>query len=36
MTESQAEAWAAAMLERSEQGTFFGASNYYAFVAMKP
>ena len=36
MTESQAEAWAAAMLARSEQGTFFGASNYYGFVAMKP
>jgi ubiquinone/menaquinone biosynthesis C-methylase UbiE len=36
MTQSQAEAWAAAMLARSEQGTFFGASNYYGFVAMKP
>jgi ubiquinone/menaquinone biosynthesis C-methylase UbiE len=36
MTESQAEAWAAAMLARSEQGTFFGASNYYGFVATKP
>jgi hypothetical protein len=27
---------AAAMLARSEQGTFFGASNYYGFVAVKP
>ena len=36
MTESQAEAWAAAMLARSEQGTFFGASNYYGLVATKP
>ena len=36
MTEYQAEAWGAAMLARSEQGTFFGASNYYGFVATKP
>ena len=35
MTESQALEWAAAMLRRSDQGTFFGASNYYAYVASK-
>ena len=35
MTDSQAAAWAAAMLRRSDQGTFFGASNYYGYVAAK-
>jgi ubiquinone/menaquinone biosynthesis C-methylase UbiE len=36
MTESQAADWAAAMFRRSDQGTFFGASNYYSYVAAKP
>ena len=36
MTESRAAAWAAAMFRRSDEGTFFGASNYYAYVAAKP
>lgn len=35
MTEGEAAEWAAAMLRRSEQGTFFGASNYYSYVATK-
>jgi ubiquinone/menaquinone biosynthesis C-methylase UbiE len=35
MTDSQAEEWAAAMFRRSDQGTFFGASNYYGYVAQK-
>lgn len=35
MTESQAEEWADGMFRRSEQGTFFGASNYYGYVAVK-
>ena len=35
MTESQASEWAAGMLRRSDQGTFFGASNYYGYVAAK-
>lgn len=35
MTETGAADWAAAMFRRSEQGTFFGASNYYGYVGMK-
>jgi ubiquinone/menaquinone biosynthesis C-methylase UbiE len=35
MTESEAAEWAATMFRRSEQGTFFGASNYYGYVAAK-
>lgn len=35
MTESQASEWVAGMFRRSEQGTFFGASNYYGYVAVK-
>jgi len=35
MTDSQAAAWTAAMHRRSDHGTFFGASNYYGYVAMK-
>lgn len=35
MTEAQAARWVAGMLQRSEQGTFFGASNYYGYVAAK-
>jgi ubiquinone/menaquinone biosynthesis C-methylase UbiE len=35
MTEAQAADWAAAMFRRSDQGTFFGASNYYGYVAAK-
>jgi len=35
MTESRAQAWADAMLKRSDQGVFFGASNYYSYVAKR-
>jgi ubiquinone/menaquinone biosynthesis C-methylase UbiE len=36
MTESEAADWAGAMLRRSDEGTFFGACNYYGYVAAKP
>lgn len=36
MTEQAAAEWSAALLRRSEQGIFFGASNFYSFVATKP
>lgn len=36
MTESDARAWADAMVERSARGVFFGASNYYSYVATRP
>lgn len=36
MTESQAAEWAGSMFRRSEQGTFFGACNYYSYIAVKP
>jgi ubiquinone/menaquinone biosynthesis C-methylase UbiE len=36
MTEYQAAEWAGAISRRSDQGTFFGASNYYGYVAGKP
>lgn len=32
MTETEAEAWADALRKSSEDGTFFGASNYYGYV----
>jgi ubiquinone/menaquinone biosynthesis C-methylase UbiE len=35
MTEDDAQAWVATMVERSDQGVFFGASNYYSYVAMR-
>lgn len=35
MTEPQAAAWAQDMLTRSERGTFFGACNFYSFVARR-
>ncbi|MDM0049722.1 methyltransferase domain-containing protein [Variovorax sp. J22R115] len=35
MTESVAQSWADTMFKRSEQGVFFGASNYYSFVARR-
>lgn len=35
MTDLQAAEWAAAMFRRSDQGTFFGACNYYGYVAAK-
>lgn len=36
MTEDQANAWAAALRDDSDAGTFFGSSNYYAYVARRP
>lgn len=35
MTEAEAAAWAASMARRSDEGTFFGACNFYAYVAVK-
>lgn len=35
MTESEAEQWADGLFRRSEAGTFFGASNFYGYVAEK-
>lgn len=35
MTESDAHAWVDAMFKRSDQGVFFGASNYYSYVATR-
>ena len=36
MTEREADAWAAALHGDSDAGTFFGSSNYYAYVARRP
>ena len=35
MNDSQAAEWAAAMFRQSDRGTFFGACNYYAYVARR-
>jgi SAM-dependent methyltransferase len=35
MTEPEVAAWADAMFRRSDQGTFFGACNYYSYVAAR-
>lgn len=35
MTQPDVDAWAAAMFRRSEEGTFFAASNFYGYVAVK-
>jgi ubiquinone/menaquinone biosynthesis C-methylase UbiE len=36
MTEAEADAWAGALREDSDAGIFFGASNFYAYVARRP
>ncbi len=36
MSASEARAWVAAMLKTSDEGTYFGASNFYSYVAMRP
>ena len=36
MTEEEATGWAAALHEASESGVFFGASNYYTYIARRP
>jgi ubiquinone/menaquinone biosynthesis C-methylase UbiE len=35
MSEADARAWVAAMMKRSEEGTFFGATNFYSYVAVR-
>jgi ubiquinone/menaquinone biosynthesis C-methylase UbiE len=36
MTEAEATSWAIALHKASDQGVFFGASNYYTYVARRP
>ncbi|MSQ58134.1 MAG: methyltransferase domain-containing protein [Betaproteobacteria bacterium] len=36
MSQQEADRWADAMVERSNQGTFFGASNFYTYIARRP
>ena len=36
MSEAEATSWANALHEASEEGVFFGASNYYTYIARRP
>jgi hypothetical protein len=36
MTEEEATSWANALHKSSDQGVFFGASNYYTYTARRP
>jgi ubiquinone/menaquinone biosynthesis C-methylase UbiE len=36
MTEAEAASWANALHEASDEGVFFGASNYYTYIARRP
>lgn len=36
LTQEEADAWVASQLRASEEGVFFGTSNYYAYVLRKP
>jgi hypothetical protein len=36
MDQEAIDAWADARLRESDEGAFFGASNYYAYVARRP
>ena len=36
MTEAEATSWASALHKASDQGVFFGASNYYTYIARHP
>ncbi|MGQ0600878.1 MAG: methyltransferase domain-containing protein, partial [Anaerolineales bacterium] len=36
MTEAETNAWADSLLKDSDAGVFFGASNYYSYVARRP
>jgi SAM-dependent methyltransferase len=36
LSQAEADAWADALLKDSEDGVFFGASNYYSYVARRP
>jgi len=35
MSEAQVRTWSAAMLKRSEEGTYFAATNFYSYVAVR-
>ena len=35
MSEREAQAWVTSMLKRSEQGQFFGATNFYSYIATR-
>jgi hypothetical protein len=36
MTEAEATSWAEALHKASDEGVFFGASNYYTYTARRP
>jgi hypothetical protein len=36
MSEQEADAWATTLQRDSDEGVFFGASNYYGYVARRP
>jgi hypothetical protein len=36
MTEEEATSWANALYKASDRGVFFGASNYYTYIARRP
>lgn len=36
MTESEADEWFRVLKQSSDEGTFFGSSNYYAYIARRP
>ena len=36
MTEEEATSWANALHKASDKGVFFGASNYYTYIARRP
>jgi hypothetical protein len=36
MTEEEATSWANVLHKASDQGVFFGASNYYTYIARRP
>jgi hypothetical protein len=36
MTEAEATSWAEALHKASDEGVFFGASNYYTYIARRP
>ena len=35
LSEREAQAWSEAMLKRSQEGTYFAASNFYSYVAVR-
>ena len=36
MTQAEADDWVKSQLQASEEGVFFGTSNYYAYVLRRP